>query len=294
MNRQLSPRFAAGAAFLLTAALTLSGCASSATHPADAAAVATEIPLHSLGGPFVTADVEIAGTMRAFAIDTGGGLTTVTPETARLAGCTPAGRFTGFRAVGERLDVPRCASIPMRLGLLQLSPEAGILDIASLGLKGVDGVIALQTLEGQAFTLDISGRRLVLETPESLALRVQEMRELSVRESRQSGGASLDLFVEVTAPSGNLWMELDSGNAGPVLLGPHVAQQLGVEIPKDRPGKVTLDIRGLGPTEVEAIQRDVIYDGLLYSRLFTGRLVTFDLKAKRVWMSDLLAQQTTE
>lgn len=280
---------------MMGAALTLSGCASSATRPADAASAApTEIPLHAFGGPFVTADVEIGGKTLTFLVDTGGGLTTVTPETARLAGCTPFGRFTGFRAIGERLDASRCASIPMRLGPVELSPEAAVLDLARLGLKGVDGSIALQTLEGRAFTLDVSGKRLVLETPESLALRTEGMRELSVRESRQSGGASLDLFVEVTAPVGNLWLELDSGNAGPVLLGPHAAQQLGVDIPKDRPGKVTLDIRGLGPTEVEALQRDIIYDGLLWARFFTGRLVTFDLKAKRVWSSELLAQQATE
>lgn len=249
-------------------------------------AAATEIALRPLGSRFVTVDVEIGGKTLPFLVDTAGGLTVVSPEVAQLAGCTPFGRGTGFRSSGERLDMPRCAAVPMRLGPLSLTPEAAVLDLEGLGLRGADGLVALQTLEGHAFTLDVTGRRLILETPASLARRVQGMRELSVRAAHQAGGASLDVFVEVAAPIGNLWLELDSGNAGPVLLSPHALQQLGLDIPADRPQTVTLDIRGLGPTQVEAIRSDRIYDGLLNAAFFAGRLVTFDMEAERVWVSD--------
>jgi hypothetical protein len=227
----------------------------------------------------VTVDVEIAGQTRPFLLDTGAGITVVTPEVARLAGCTPFGRGTGFRHSGERIDVPRCQTVPLRLGPLTLSPEAGVMDLATLGLQGVDGLVALQTL-------DLTGRRLILETPASLAQRVRGMKQLSVRPSRQVGGASLDYMVEVSAPRGNLWLELDSGNMGPVLLSPHALEQLGVDIPDGESRPVTLGLRGLGPTELEAVRRDTIYDGLLNAVFFEGRLVTFDLPAGRLWVSE--------
>lgn len=285
MNRPSLSRSIACAALV---ALTLSGCVTSAaSRPSrpSATAEATEIPLRPLGSRLVTVDVEIGGKTLPFLLDTAGGITIVSPEVATLAGCTPFGRGTGFRHSGERLDMPRCLSIPLRLGSLALSPEAALLDLKGLGLQGADGVVALQTLDGQAFTIDFTGRRLILETPASLARRVQGMRELSIREAHQAGGASLDIMVEVAAPTGNLWMELDSGNAGPVLLSPHALQQLGVDVPADRPQAVTLDIRGLGPTQVQAMKKDMIYDGLLNAAFFNGRLVTFDLEAERVWVS---------
>jgi hypothetical protein len=289
-----SPALSRSFACAALVALTLSGCATSAASPPSQTPVntpantaATELPLHQLvGSRLITVDVEVGGKTLTFLLDTGGGVTIVSPETATLAGCTPFGRATGFRWNGERLDLPRCLSVPMRLGPLALAPEAAVIDIEKLGLRGVDGFVALQTLDGQAFTLDFTGRRLFLETPASLARRVHGMRELSMREAHQAGGATLDLFVEVAAPTGNLWLELDSGNAGPVLLSPHALQQLGIEVPTDKPQTVTLNVHGLGPVPVEAIQRDGIYDGLLNAAFFEGRLITFDLAAERVWVSE--------
>jgi len=114
MNSPALSRSIACAAFV---ALTLSGCATSAASPPSqpATAAATEIPLRTLiGSRLITVDVEIGGKTLTFLLDTGGGVTIVSPETAALAGCTPFGRATGFRWNGERLDLPRCRSVPMR------------------------------------------------------------------------------------------------------------------------------------------------------------------------------------
>lgn len=166
-----------------------------------------------------------------YLFDTGGGLTVVTPKEAARLGCQPFGRVTGFRANGERLDLGRCGPMVLDLGGLRLSDEAAVLDLMALiggNAPEVAGLISLQTLSGHAFTLDLAHDRLTIETEASLRDRVRGMQPLIVRSGRQSGGAALDLFVAVATEKGRIWLEIDSGNAGPVQLSPHALEQLGL------------------------------------------------------------------
>lgn len=255
-------------------------------RPASAvAADAVEVPLLPYFGDLRTVAVSIGGEEIPFLFDTGGGMTALTPATARKAGCAPFGGITGIRFNGEKLSGQRTGPVSFGVGGVNLRAEAGVGDLEALGLKGVGGVLALQSFAGTAITLDLAGNRLILETPATLKQRVAGMKELTVRAGRQSGGASLDFYARAQAQTGDLWLEMDSGNLEPVLLASHAFTQLGLEPAGNAAGPVKLELVGLGPVTLDAKAADTIYDGLLNSAFFKRHLVTFDLKAMRAWVA---------
>jgi len=224
-----------------------------------------EVPLTAYIANLRTLAVKLGNETVPFLLDTGGGFTVLTPEVARAAGCVPFGRVTGFRSSGERLDMRRCGPVSMRLGPLTVRTEAAIMGVMAL-LKGappIGGVVSLHTFQDGAFTLDLAANRLVVESRRSLAQRITKMPRVSIRTSRQAGGAALDVFLAIDTSGGSIWLELDSGNAGPVLLSPHALTQLGLSLLEDQPRQVTLNVRGLGPTPLEVAVKDLIDDGLL-------------------------------
>jgi hypothetical protein len=246
-------------------------------------------PVELLLGPYVatlrTIQVSVGDHTTPFIVDTGGGLTVLTPEVARHAGCLPFGRVTGFRATGERVDFQRCRPVVLKMGSLDVRTEAAILDLAPFlqGAPPVGGIISLHSLQGRAFTLDLRANRLILETPGSLPRRIRDASELSVRISRQAGGAALDLFLEAETAHGSIWLELDSGNAGPVMMSPHAITQLGVSLSADQPQRVILDVRGLSRSPVDAVMKDLIYDGVLNVAFLESIVLTVDVPSGRAW-----------
>jgi predicted aspartyl protease len=273
--------------FAAVALVLVSGCAGqmSALPGSGEAGHPASIPLRPLVDGLFTVDVEVGGETRRFLVDTGAGLTVVTPDVARAAGCTPFGRLTGFRSAGERLDGTRCTSVRMTLGGVEVSPEAGVIDLAGLGLQGLDGILSLQTLAESAVTFDFGARLLTIESRSSLTERIAGLREISVRPGRQAGGAALDYFLEVETKTGNLWLLLDSGNTQPVLLSPHALRQIGTEIPATEVQPVSLFVRGVGTIVVDASESERIYDGLLNAAFMATHTITFDLPNHRAWIT---------
>jgi hypothetical protein len=273
------------AAVLLLSALTLGSVSVEVQQPSPPRA-AVELRLAAYVASLRTIAVRVVDeTPMPFLLDTGGGFTVLTPEVARAAGCIPFGRVTGFRSSGERLDFPRCGPVTLTLGSLVVRTEAAIFDLAPL-LKGappVGGIISLHTLQGRAVTLDLKANRLIIETSTSLAHRIRGASEIPVRASRQAGGAALDLFLEARTAQGSIWLELDSGNAGPVLISPHAMAQLGLSLSPEQPGRVALEVPGLGATSVDAVVKDLIYDGLLNAAFLESIVLTVDLVAERAW-----------
>jgi hypothetical protein len=244
-----------------------------------------EVPLAAYVANLRTVQVTLGSGTIPFLLDTGGGFTVLTPEVAHAAGCVAFGRVTGFRSSGERLDMGRCGPVSMKLGPVMVRTEAAILDLMAL-LKGappIGGVVSLQTLQDGAFTLDLASNRLVIESRRSLAKRITKMPQIAIRTSRQAGGAALDLFLEIGTPNGSIWLELDSGNAGPVLLSPHALTQLGLSASEEQPRHVPLNIPGLGPTLLEIARKDLIYDGLLNAAFLESIVLTVDLPSQRAW-----------
>lgn len=272
--------------------LALVAC-STAERPAAVEGTATHrpetpvaIPLDDYSAGLKTARIEVGGVAGDFLFDTGGGVEIVTPRVSERLGCTPYGRGVGFRHDGTRIEAPLCASPPWTAGGWTLgTEEPAVYDLMALlqGAPEIDGLLSLAAFEGQAVTLDYPSGRLIVESSESLAERTATMERLRVRPSRQMGGHALDLFVAVDAGRGRtLWLELDSGNAGPVILSPHAAELLGVDLSAG-PADVTLDVAGLGPVTVTALEKETIYDGLLNLELHQRYLMTLDLATMDAW-----------
>lgn len=262
------------------------GPASPSRLPAPRSTPRAVIPLNDYVAGLKTVDVAVGRDTLPFLFDTGGGGVVVTPEVAEAMGCEPFGRVTGFRHSGETISTPRCAPTALALSGWPVEVETGPFDLMSLlqGAPAVGGLIGLTAFMGDTITVDWARGRVVVESPESFRTQVAGARRLEVRPSRQGGGAFLDIFVRVMAPRGDLWLEMDSGNTGPVLLSPHAARQLGLELSASEPRPVVLELAGFGPVEVMAVERETIYDGLLNAAFHAAYSVTLDLAQMRAWI----------
>ncbi len=245
-----------------------------------------EIPLTTYIAGLRLVEVKIEGSTGQFIFDSAGGLSLITPEFSRSLGVEPFGRVTAFKHTGERVEFQRIPARDLAVGGVKMQHiELMLFDVMKLleGAPVVQGVIALNTFDGTALTIDFAKNRLILEDKDSLSQRVKDMKPLQIRAARQSGGAALDVFVAVNSPRGTLWLELDSGNAGPVLVSPHAADQLGLQLS----GETTAATLRLSP-EIEysctVTRKETIYDGVLNATFFQQHIVTLDLKNMRAWV----------
>ena len=250
-----------------------------------------DIPLETYMGMLETVRVEIGGQTMPFIFDTAGGMTILTPAVADRLGLERYGRVTGFRMSGERVDLPRLGETSIGMGPLELSVEPVVFDLMALlpeGWTELGGLISLHTLKDRMVTLDLGNSLITFETEASLADGVSGKTPVRARLGRQAGGSALDLFLEVQAPGGNLWIEIDSGNTGPVLLAPHALAQLGITAaggPESWQGQCTLDFGGECALVVEAAKKDVIYDGVLNLSTIKKLVMTIDIPGERVWLA---------
>jgi Aspartyl protease len=255
-----------------------------ASHYAGAQAVQLRLEPYA-NTDLRTVEVTVKGHESPFIFDTGAGLTILTPEEARYAGCTPFGLGTGFRADGGRTTWSRCGPATLQIGRYEVDREVAEFDLLKLLGKGappVGGILGLASFEGRAVTIDLAHDRVTIETPRSLALRIGRMHPVNVRIARGAGGDVVP-FIEVRAKTGTLWMEVDSGNNGPVFVAPHAQQQLGISIPPHGKRQLDLDVIGLGPVPVTAAARDVIYDGQLDPAFLRQIQLTIDIGHGRAW-----------
>ena len=232
-----------------------------------------------------TVEVTVNGHQSAFIFDSGAGVTVLTPEEARYAGCTPFGQITGFRADGGKLTSARCGPVTLDVGAYRVRREVAEFDLDKLLGKGappIGGILGLASFDGRAVTLDLAHDRVTIETRRSLAQRIRGMHSISVRIVRGAGGDVVP-FIEARASTGTLWLEVDSGNDGPVFLAPHAQRQLGISIPERGQHPLDLDVVGLGPVPVTAAARDMIYDGQLDPAFLRQIQLTIDFAQGKAW-----------
>lgn len=249
--------------------------------------------LGDFGGRLRSIRLTVNGQEGLFTIDTGGGVSLISPAFAQRIGCRPWGAHTGFRLTGERLDLPRCDNVAFTLPTgVKLAPvSAGVIDLKPLLFKDappVDGSIALDAFEGRAFTLDLGGGTLTMETPQSLAARSREASEIPIRLARQAAGHALGVVVPVPTAKGNLWMSLDSGGGAPVLLRDKIAAEAGVNAGSKEAQPYTLVPSGGEKVQVQtrAIVRDMILDGVIGMPVLVRWNLSFDLANNRLWISN--------
>lgn len=236
--------------------------------------------------PAVTA--VIGGHEGTWLLDTGAGITCITPAVAARLEVEPYGKLVGLRMTGESVTLQQADGYAPTLGGVPLAPQAvGVLDLASMlpeGWPPVDGVLALDAFVEAPFSIDLAGRTLTLETEASLAARVAAGDELEIRVARPVQGLAREVFVGARLEGRTCWLELDSGNAAPVLLGDHVGL--------DADGEITLDLGGAPWTGAFHLQ-EMILDGNLGQTFFAGRVITLDLAAERMWVAPASSSAAT-
>src|ERR1700693_3581832 len=143
------------------------------------------VPLESYGESQKIIRAKINGREGAFLFDSGGGVTTVTPEFAKEIGRKPWGKIVGFRMTGQRLDMGRCDDVMLEIaGIREHLPIIAVFDLMSLlppGASKLDGMIGLDAFANKSISIDLANQRIVIETPESLAARINRATEEAVR-----------------------------------------------------------------------------------------------------------------
>jgi predicted aspartyl protease len=243
-----------------------------------------------LGKTHPTVEVVVNGKTRTFYLDTGGGISGISPALAKEIGCAPAGEMTGFDAGGRLAKIKRCENVSMDLSGFTVTKDVGVfepMDYFPDAKKQLDGSIALDTFDQRIVTLDLKGERLWVESGKSFKKRIDGMKPVQSRLSREIGGATLDIFVAVSSPNGKMWFLLDTGNTNKLCIAPSAQRQLGIDF-NGADGKkiikpVKIDIIGLGAIEAEARNRDMIYDGMLSYDIISRMLWTINLQTGEAW-----------
>jgi hypothetical protein len=218
-----------------------------------------------------------------FVFDTAGGSSMLSPQFAERAGCKPWGRMTGFRMMGQRLDVPRCEDVNVTIGDRRFTLTMGVLDIAPLLAKDaepVDGLIALNVFTGKVITIDFPARTLTID-----AMVSDRAIEVPARLSREVQGAALAVSVGVPTKQGKVWMELDSGNGGTILVSKPYAALFGL-VEKEGPQPIAFELaKGVRVESPDAFAPDMIIDGNIGMPFLKNVVLTMDLESGRVWIA---------
>jgi len=267
----------------------LGATAQASSVPPSSPAKPTVIPLEPYLGVLWSFQGEVDGKSRRFLLDTAGGITVLSDPFAKSIGCAPWGRVTGFRMRGDRVDVPRCDDVALKAAGVPLAvPTAGVIDFSTLLPKDappLDGSVALDAFAGRAVTLDVSGRRLIVETPESLKARAAQGVETPVRFARDAAGLALTPFVAVPTAKGKIWLELDSGSVGALVIGKHVADVLGLDPAVKEGQSVETTLVGGPKVAGKVLIEDLILDGNIGLPVLAQWLVTLDLANERAWIA---------
>jgi len=259
--------------------------------PANAASAQAVLKLDPYGDKQLSLPVEVGGVKGRFLFDTGEGVTMISPAMAKAAGCQPWAHLSAFRMGGERLDAPRCDDFRLKTAIGELKTRSTLVydlaDIAGKDAPPLDGSLGLDAFDGQAITLRLASREVVVETPASLAARTAKAIAVPIRLVRDAEGTALDVNLGIPTPRGTAWMELDSANKGPTIF---VSQALAPLFHLD-PGTrekqdVALDIApGVAFKGQARVFPKMTMDGNIGMQLMNDWDVTLDLANGRGWLS---------
>jgi hypothetical protein len=247
------------------------------------------IPLVPYADEHWAFNATIKGRQQLFIMDTGGGLTAITPGAAAEIGCEPWGQLTGYRMRGDRIDLKRCENVEIDTGGLALRlPTTGIWDFNKMlppGAPPVAANVGLDAFAGKTVTLDIGNRQLVVETAESLKKRLAVAKEVPVQFVKEVEGYSITIALALDTPKGRIWMHLDSGDDVPLTIGSHVAAAVGLDPSKKHGQTLNTSLAGGIPLQGSVDIKDIIFDGNIGSPIISNWIVTMDLARERLWIA---------
>ncbi|WP_211564610.1 retropepsin-like aspartic protease [Gluconobacter kondonii] len=223
-----------------------------------------------------------------FMFDSGIGTSSITPATAKRIGCIPWGKVTGFRAIGERLDLSRCNTTSVTVGAFRVSmPQVVVIDLEKFmgpSARKFSGILGLDLFAGQIVTLDVADNRVVLEDHQSLAEIRRAGTEVPIRLVRAAEGAALTVDLGVPTRQGLLWMEIDTGNYGPSLIDRKAAALVSLDASKTTRQDWRVTPKPGLESSGTAVVRDLILDGDLGRDVLRHWVVTVDLATGHGWI----------
>ena len=290
MTKSLPIRSVAVAAIVAVTGVPAGAAASEVSQPT----IFETIPASRQG---TLLKARVGGQDGLFLFDTGGGVTIVTPKTVGAVGCHPWGQMTGFRATGQRLDTRRCDDVRLSInGQTLLAPSAAVLDVNALvdpkTMPTLAGLIALDVFAGKTITIRPLAHEIVLETTASLGPRIRHAREIPVRIVRDLEGVALTVDAAVPTAAGRAWMELDTGNLGPVMIGRHVASLVGLDANERSQQEASFSLGGVAQVREPERVSDLIMDGDIGESVLRDWDVTLDLAADRAWLQPATPEAT--
>lgn len=230
--------------------------------------------------------ISAVGTRQMFLLDTGAGLTIVDSAYASRLGIVSSSSFSGRRMSGEVVEIGLAGEFFISIGPVEIAHDTvGVFPIASLlpeEWPQLGGALGLPTFADRPVTIDLGNQRLEFQDPTGLSARAHASAPLSIRPVQD--GPVLDLFVEVSAAGHSLWFGIDTGNPGPVVVAPAVAQWLSLDPEEPDVQEVQLELVGSRPAPTQAVVRPIIYDGVLGLGFLSGRALTLDLSTGRAWL----------
>ena len=256
--------------------------------PALPASAQTVIPItQPIAGIDAVTVVSKAGSGE-FIFDSGLGVSAVTPATAAKLGCTPWGKITGFRAIGERVDLQRCNAADVVIGgFRRRLSELSVIDLTKLmGAAGdrFAGGIGLDAFDGEIVTLSIARHQLTVEDSRRWKAPPSGAIAVPVRLVRAAEGAALTASIGIATASGTVWLEIDTGNYGPSRIDRHSAALLGLDPEAKGRQHLLLDAGHGAALSGDAVVGDLIMDGNVGRGMLRNWDVMLDLKNGRGWL----------
>jgi hypothetical protein len=195
--------------------------------------------------------------------------------------------------MGKRLEGPYCEDLPVLLGDAGWRTGAATAEIGDIAplfgkepIEPIAGLLGLDIFAGRTITIDFPGRRLIVESAASAAARELPANEVPARLTREMQGRTLSVSVGVPTPEGKVWMELDSGNGGTMLVSKPYAHLFGLDPKQDQPQKASFTLPNGVPVRSDmTFVPDMIIDGNLGMPFLKNVVLTLDLGAGRAWIA---------
>lgn len=297
-----------GAGALVVSLVLAAACSPNAGSPAPRstpngdAESARAIPFDYVGQSWMRVPARIGdGAETRMMIDTGMGVTLVTPEACARAGCVREGSWSGQRMSGQtvELTIARVSSITVAGHRVENARVAVFEsdDVIHRDL-GVEGIAGLDVFRDQPVTFDHPAMRVVLESPASLAARKASGTSVPARVKHDGPSTEIYLPLEI-APGVRAEMEVDSGSLHMILDdrfmttlgidpdGPNIERKDGsdetgaayvrryAKLPKavHVPSEQAIG----APEGTTVMFQKIIHDGLIGQQFLKAHVVTFDL-----------------
>ena len=258
------------------------------------------VPFELLMDEYMVVEVVVQDSITdRWLFDTGAGLQVVSQATFdRLTSVTPAGRLTGFRMMGERLDAElyRVSSLEVA-GYRQ--ENVLVAPWPELDNAGISGIVSLKFFENRPITIDFANKTFTVETAGS-AEAIARTGQVVPMETQRYRDKALDIFVNFTLGDTVLAeFELDTGSGRRLWIDSRFMEKLGIDTTADsvtamsNGGQVwqvtdlshvsLRDAPSVASDSIRATFRDsLIYDGVMGIAFWDGRAITIDLPNRRL------------